>query len=345
MSNFEIISFRGIDENNHFLQLQTGLRIQDRNSRPHIHLFLLPGGDVPFMGQDLLKYNLPYCCESIIEKKLPTVKMQDVSWTYSKGAFHNDFVFNTHHQQIKSISFSNSMALHYGVAFDVERYQKCLNDARGFEKATLNGESESRYIGAPEERLVIPVPYHPAQYVMMKQESDNHRIVYANPEQFIKFWFQQTLRQQKVQNLTQLKAKYLENAKRMNGDSNPIAPFHTTFEDSVSYIRPAGGYPYPDFPAQVSYLPPQNASSDTRNSLKNYFKLFVQNKNPTLPQSNLEEIGFTNGRHRILNLYNCGAPFLPFSMYICDNTNAFEEKYGWQGEISTKRSLEQTLDL
>ncbi|MCF8496588.1 MAG: hypothetical protein K9G62_07980 [Alphaproteobacteria bacterium] len=314
MTDIKTITYPGYDVGRHPTLRSCGILENTRNGKPYIQIFQTQGTD----AHDLL-IRAPMICAAVLKQVRPSENLDSVEWGYSAGSSHTDISFESRHGHVTGMTLNNHLITRIGHAQPLEKYQAALNDPRGFMHG-LN-EEDPLFQGSPVHRVVVPLPKHPAGYIALKPpERENREVVFADPEKLIEFWANQTLRENKAQNMDNLVHIYNENKKYMPGDDNPIAPFHSTIEESLSHLSPEIGYP--DTPPMASFWPAPSPSKKSSILSGLFYK----------ESSRPNEIAFTNGRHRTLNLYKAGAPFVPIDMYTHEYTEEFRRKFEWKGE-------------
>lgn len=207
----EIINFESIDGNNNPVTGTCGLHITENvNGKPHLHLFMLP--DVPDSrrGDDLFDFNLANVCTNILAERFPGRRIQDAQWQYTKGPFTSKIDFEEQHGLVNRVYFSNGMIQRHGFAIPLEAYEAALIAPEGFKKAICGKSASNIFEGSPETVLLVPVPLHPARFIMMHPNnySNTHAIVLADAEKFMSSWFQQMLRKSQGTNLDDLRRKH-----------------------------------------------------------------------------------------------------------------------------------------
>ena len=177
--------------------------------------------------------------------------------------------------------------------------------------------------------IIVPLPKHPDKHHIIESAYHNledYKIVLADSEKFMAYWIEQIKEKYCCETMDDLERFY--EAQPSKGDDTAFPPFHTSIHDSIKHVSPHIGYP--DVTAIMNFS--RFEWIEKRSWIEKLIKPFDQ---PRL--RSMDQIGFTNGRHRTLNMYKLGAPFLPFTMSSTyENNTVFEQRFGWRGNSSEK---------
>lgn len=306
------------------LSYDIGMRVTNAADKPTIDLFSIDANHDAGSVHDSA-YTL---CQHIIDDHFPDRKVTDFNWTYSESAARTNIIFSEQHGQITGIKLDNAMAGRYGFHTKLENYERALQTDDPI-KFLSDGHPE-RYKGGQIERVIVPLPLHPAKAILMEPDlhGDQHRIVLADPAKTLDLMIRDAYHQTGLKTLKQLERYY--NAQPMKGDDTAFPPFHTSVQEAIDNIKPQLGYPR-DM-GRAAYFKPDpdylNEASAETSGLGGWLKIKLgQAFKPPAPES----LEFVNGRHRTLNLIKLGAPYVPLLMHKADPTDAFEAAYGWRG--------------
>ncbi len=161
--------------------------------------------------------------------------------------------------------------------------------------------------------MIVPVPHHPTGFYTLSDQHNYETLVLADAVKLKDHWIKQSLAMHECDTLTQLATLYNRNATFMSGDDNPIAPLHADTKTCISFMKE---------------------------------RLFMHSQE--MPRMNFSEarsnLKFVNGRHRTINLINCGAPFIPALLSSnAQNVAAFKEKFEWVPQQHESAFLRTTL--
>lgn len=298
MKNIQVINVEDCDLSNNEIQRKLGVYISSQDDSPHIHIFEVGKG---IMARAHFAFAAPYIGLQILKKYLPEKELSDVRWTYTSGAAHTDFSFKKTHGEISEVFFTNSCPLDLTMPKSIEEYQNLLSHPQT--GVATNDENDIFYRG-PQKNVIVPIPKHKHGFHVLRHPEQimrDHCLVLVDPKKFMKHWLTQAFKEANVHDIDGLRKEYEAASKLMSDDDNPIAQLHSPIEKSLEYIQ----LRYPNEPAHISF--------------------WTRNYEPEGKTS------FVNGRHRTINFYNAGAPFLPFLMYKSDTTVVFKEKFEWHG--------------
>ncbi len=272
-----------------------GVYLSNEENTPHIHLF-----EVERRTGRNFTFSAPKICSDILKAYLPEKQLYEVDWTYTTGGAHTDFSFKTTHGEISGIHFTNAFPTNIRTPLSIDRCSEFFSHPQ---TGCAQNEPKSIWHSGPLDLMIVPIPKHKEKFIVLRDPymSADHQTILANPNKFIHAWLTQSFMNANVNDLNGLTAEYAKNARFMSGDDNPIAPLHSSVEESLTHLRPEGWYPHES--AMISYQPARSGG----------------------------KINFTNGRHRTINFFNAGAPFLPFFMYKGERTDKFAEEFEWQG--------------
>lgn len=324
MTNIAQIDYMSIDTTGEAVSRSCGALFSNRD-KLSCHLFQTEGNDA---GHLLAR--APAICAQIINNiGFDDTPLDAMGWTYTAGASATAIIFERTHGQITGMTLTDDMVTRIGCSRPADVYARMFDDPKGFIHA-LNGD-DTRFKGRPAYRVVVPIPHHPAGYIAMKPTSDRFNgdasrvTVLADPEKLMQLWITQTLRETGLKTVEQLATAHAENARIMTGDDNSIPPFHSTREKSVAELDPLKGYPN-DLP-MVSFRPVGTLKGG---GLSGIFA--------GVPRQH-DELGITNGRHRMINLLKAGAPFIPLDMPNDEDTQAFRQRFEWRGAVAAPQAL------
>jgi hypothetical protein len=328
MPGIQIIEYESVDQDNNPVARVCGLQVTENGSdMPHLHLFMLPFKPGSSEGDDLLDYNIANVCADILAKRFPKLRISQPAWQYTKGPYTSDIKFKEQHGFVTGIDFSNSLIMNRGFAKSFEAYEEALA-APSFGHAICKGGDSTLFKGPRASLMIVPVPEHPAKYLIIKPGPNNgtHKIVLADAESFMENWVHQAMRKNHAHTYADLQLKHAD-------------PFHyeRTTEDSIHHIRAHRPYQA----AQFGYaaVPPPNRLPKLLEKASDFVKKF------SLAQQPIPTFGFEEGMHRTLDMYVLGAPFLPLEMRKGTETEKFEREFGWQGHRTPHQALQKTYDV
>jgi hypothetical protein len=305
------------------LEIDIGLLVKNNGKKQKIRLFSL---DKSKNGADLS--NTAYkLCTSIVKKHFPDQKITDFDWEFNASAAVTDIDFETKHGVVVGVHFSNEFAAtHSCFHSSLENYQKAVDSPLDTSTFLSNGHPE-RYLTEPTSRTLVHLPNHPAGSLLLSKPHyeqeylEHYEIVLVDADKAIEFWTEQEKTRFGCLSAEGLKYRY--DREPLKGDDVAFPPFHTSIEDSINHILPGMGYP-PDLP-QAGFAikdPPKD-----RGGVIGLVEKWASAKKPHIP----EEILFQNGRHRSVNMHRCGAPYIPFLMPKCEETETFKGRFEWKG--------------
>ncbi len=239
-----------------------------------------------------LEQQIPSICQGILAEYHPDKNLQDIKWTYTAGGGHSDLIFDQCNGLATTMTISNDAVLEpYCCAYEIETYEAALNDPRGLETALLDGypeEALSSFSRDPIVRYLAYTPNHDTQKIHVLKAAyerflEDNPVVFVDSQKFISYWKQQCTPKEPEEGLiSKLKEKFFDMVEQKKGycdiDSDDNVLLSSTLEKSLKHRIPN------DMACGVSL--------DHNNNIR-----------------------FTNGRHRTVNLANLGAPFIPVQTY------------------------------
>ncbi len=323
-----------------------GMRVDDSaDGKPKIQLFSISH------PMDVASFEDSFyaVCEGVINDHFPDQDITDFDWEFNASAARTDIHFDTQHGVITNAHFTNGFALRNSFfQTRIESYENALSDPENYTNILSDGHPE-RYEGAPITRVIVPLPEHPAGHIAMEPthmsglESDDHKLVLVDTN---KLWDQliaQTMHNHGLKSMDDVRQRY--DAEPSKGDDVAFPPFHCTTEESIAHISPHKGYPGETPYASLHITPPETMQDKPNGWIEKLESLINRWTDNANPQPLAENIEFTNGRHRTLNMMKLGAPYVPMTVHKGDNADILEEKFGWKGNQKVSPEITNTHDL
>lgn len=303
-----------------------GLYIEKETEKPSIHLFEI---ETNYSLAPFHRSVFKICSELANSIDLDKTVM-DFNWSYTASGGHTDVQFHEQGKYITGVTFPNSFPVRHPFTSTIERYQKALNTPDKFIDF-LSDRHPERYKGSPLYRVIVSLPKHPDRHHIIEptyDDMEDYKIILVDSERFMSYWIDQEKTIHRCKTMEELKFVY--DAQPLKGDDSAFPPFHTGIDEAIKYVSPHIGYP--DKTSIATFLkleqPPQKSEPSWLEKITNTF-----NK-PKEPIPTLEDkISFTNGRHRILNMYILGAPYIPMTISTYENSHIeFEKRFGWKNQ-------------
>ena len=274
-----------------------GIVIGGTNKRPSIHLFEISENEgVPISG------NIFQGCREIRDRIFPGVQMDNIDWRLTKSLYDTPIKFSERNGWITKVSLERGMDMGNYFKMPISDYEEALNDRAGLEYNLTGGRDFS---GNPLTLYPVALPKHPDGYMLFKRNYevphmvDDYEVVLASSEKLLSAW------------------------KRQTGSFEPLLEkFNLSSEDELRQQNWATGYD--------SVL----LSSPVKDSLEHMWGQDSENA-PDMPHLSFgrytdHTLGFVNGRHRLFNAMNAGAPYVPVELHRDEDVRYFKDRFQWK---------------
>lgn len=255
----------------------------------HVHLM-----DVYENAGPELHDNLVAVCRDIRDQYQPEAKLSEISWRLTAGIEDSEFSIKERGGIVTRIDFEHGFRMLHKPPFS--QYEEAFEDERGFDAALTSGHG---YMGGSSVTLVpVTLPHKNGATQFFKCRDSAEDVVIADSAKLLAAWKAQT----------PSLAKTVKNL----GSS----------EESIRKAKWGSGY-------DAVLL-----SSPLEDSLRH---IFINNaafaadmaKISFNTKRGMEPIAFSNGRHRLFNAINAGAPFVPVEIPAEDGREAFKKAFEW----------------
>ncbi|ABD79456.1 hypothetical protein [Saccharophagus degradans] len=278
-----------------------GLYVEESIKRRVVHLFAIVQDFevVPFRTSAFK------VCTQIARSLNSSSSVLDFDWTFTASGGRSDILFHQQSGYVTGVSFSNSLPVEKPYFHQtIERYNEALNSRYDMLDVLSDGHQE-HYLGPPKRMMIIPLPLHPEKHHVMNAAyflDEKYKVILVNTHEFISYWIEQEKERHSCGSIEALKEIY--DAQDFKGDDSILPPFHTTLEESIYFVRPE--FEQPDETAILKYM-------------------FVA--------GNAYRIRFVNGRHRTVNFFKLGAPFIPLTVEKDVTFEEFKRRFEWRKGI------------
>ncbi len=273
----------------------------DMNEGPQIHIFDIQENKGAVATQNILGVAM-----AVRDAFLPLHGLKDIKWQLVKGAIKTPVQFYEQNGLCYRIDFKDS-GPNEGILFNrltTNPLSEYLEKSKQKGIKETFAQSSSLYRGGLLSIYPVHVPQDEAAYIYLRQVytsphmRDGWKVVIADAQKVLELWRSQT--------------KDLETTLKNLGLTwkKAIETEWTTGEDPI--------------------LLNMSLASSLEN-LRGH-RLTVKHELPHLnyrPEFDMP-LSHTNGRHRLFNMINCGAPFVPLEMEATANTELFKERFGWR---------------
>lgn len=233
-------------------------------------------------------------CSAIRDQLFPDLRLQDIEWRLTKSIFDTKIRFEEVQGWPVSVQLDHEIDFGASFKFPLSSYENALLSADGFEHYLTSGHGFSER--PPLHIVPVPLNAHPRGYMLFKREREGDaygnmvRVVLADAQKIHSFW-----RDQAGEPKSLSKGFNYNYRQQDTGDDSVL--LNCSLESSLQYL---------------------NNQSATRM------------KDMTYISFSDGELSFINGRHRLFNAINAGAPFVPVEIDIHSGFDKFTEKFEWK---------------
>ncbi len=242
-------------------------------------------------------YNAPTICQKIIEQIGLGISIHDVEWTYTAAPVCSKLEFEALNGLAVKMKFDNGeVANTYFGNQPLDYYEKALNDSREF-KVVLQEKFPNSLINTYEPiiKYLAHTPGLSKKIHFLERPYKNlpfsdYPVVLIDTKSFIDYWKYQC----GFYMLQRIKTLF-------RGKVNSVSIKDDDRELLKSSKKTSSKYIIPREMANVGYI-----------------NINIENR-----------LRFTNGRHRVVNLANAGAPFIPIQT-TKEELKAIRELFEWE---------------
>ena len=238
-------------------------------------------------------------CRDVRDQYQPGAKLSDISWRLTSGIEDSNFTIQERGNLATRIDFEHGFHLFHKPPFS--SYEKAFVDPRGFDAAMTSGHGYM--CGDPVTIVPLMLPHKNNQTQYFKSRNAGDDIVIGDSAKLLSAWKEQTPPLPKV--LHSLNISEQDIRKTKWGSGYDAVLLSSPLEDSLTHIF-INNATMPTEMAQISF--------------------------------GRGEIAFLNGRHRLFNAINAGAPFVPVEIAAENGKSAFQKAFEWDPEAPRGRA-------
>lgn len=290
----DLITFDAQERDGEMIESVCGIIVTAGADKPHIHLFEIEENTgVPISG------NIFQGCSAIRDQLFPDLRLQDIEWRLTKSIFDTKVEFEEVQGWPISVRLDHEIDFGPYHKFPTASYENALSSPHGFEDYLTSGYG---FRGRPPLHIVpVPLEAHPLGYMLFKREREGDaydnkvRLVLADAQKIHDFWRDQA------------------------GNIDPLCKKFNISYEQIKKVSWGTGYDAVllscSLDSSIRYLNNQSAT---------------RMKDMTYISYSGDELSFINGRHRLFNAINAGAPFVPVEIDIRSGFDKFKEKFEWK---------------
>ena len=303
MTGIQIITFD--KENEAFC----GVVAEQHGARPCLHILELAENKAAPLNQTFLQG-----CQSLRDQFFPHLGMDQIDWTYTNGICHSDISFEEQAGAVTKITLNGNHLGGRNFKTPLKFYNDALASPDGFEHGMTSGHGFIR--GGVSEIYPVPVAGIPNNTLYFKPNQYNGMTtVLVDAKKFVTAWREQELSH--IRKHTAAKEQQSSTASRLKS-------IFTRAHDNMHEIDPDLDNRIQDFKLFESSVARSREEIWKNTSLENPMPTAFLNFDPANPNG---AIAFSNGRHRVFNMANLGAPYI--AVEVNGNVDAFREKFAW----------------
>ncbi|PZO86608.1 MAG: hypothetical protein DI626_06085 [Micavibrio aeruginosavorus] len=299
MSNINVFEFSPAAPETKHVASVCGIHVSP--SGPYIHLF-----EIEENAGGLVSENILTAAKAARDYFFPNHGLSDINWQFVKGPWITPVTFNEKNGLCTKITFQNG-SVHDGIRFNrmlrgsVENYETMIGNKSVIETFA---QGDKLYEGGSREFYPVLTPDAPGGNLYYKAtfDSDHMRndfeIIIADSTKVRALWERQSTTLE--QTLCTLKKTWEEVNKETWATGYDAILHQSSRETSAQHLRGS-------IIGRAIEMP--------------YISYGLNRERP---------LQFSNGRHRLFNPINCGAPFVPVEMYKTEGTEIFKEICGWK---------------
>lgn len=286
-----------------------GVVAEHHGARPCLHLLELAENKATPLNEMFLQG-----CQSLRDQFFPHLGMNQIDWTYTNGICHSDISFEEQGGAVTRIHLNGNHLGGRGFKLPLKFYNDALASPDGFEHELTSGHGFIR--GGVSDIYPVPVSGVPQNTLYFKpNQYEGMTTILVDAKKFVAAWREQESAyirkhtaakdhgQGKAQRLMNLFTRAHDNSSVSDADLEGRIHDFKLFESSVARSREEiWKNTSPDRPMPTAFL----------------------NYDPANPHG---AIAFMNGRHRVFNTANLGAPYM--AVEVSGDIAAFHEKFAW----------------
>lgn len=318
MTGIQIITFD--KENEAFC----GVVAEQHGARPCLHILELAENKAAPLNQTFLQG-----CQSLRDQFFPHLGMDQIDWTYTNGICHSDISFEEQAGAVAKITLNGNHLGGRNFKTPLKFYNDALACPDGFEHGMTSGHGFIR--GGVSEIYPVPVSGIPNDTLYFKpNQYDGMTTVLVDAKKFVAAWREQ-------------ESSYIRkhsSAKEQRGNAaSTLRSLFTRAHDNTPEIGADLESRIHDFKLFESSIARSREEIWKNTRLENPMPTAFLNFDPANPNG---AISFSNGRHRVFNAANLGAPYI--AVDVNGDVDSFRKKFAWVApEIQTAPTPHQSV--
>lgn len=251
-------------------------------------------------------------CQALRDHFYPHLGMDQIDWTYTNGICHSDMSFEQQNGIVTKIDLNGTHLGGRNFKLPLKFYNDALASPDGFEHALTSGHGFIR--GGVSAVYPVPVAGVPNNTLYFKpNQYDGMTTILVDAKKFVSAW-----RDQEETYIRKHSALQAHDGSR----KNVLTRLFTRAHDNAQQADPDLDGRIQDFKLFESTKSRSREEIWKNTSPEHPMPTAFLNFDPADPNG---AIAFTNGRHRVFNAANLGAPYI--AMEISGNVESFRERF------------------
>lgn len=289
-----------------------GVVAEQHGARPCLHILELAENKAAPLNESFLQG-----CQALRDQFFPHLGMGQIDWTYTNGICHSDVSFEEHAGAVTKINLNGNHLGGRNFKLPQKFYNDALASPDGFEHELTSGHGFIR--GGVSDIYPVPVAGVPNNTLYFKpNQYEGMTTVLVDAKKFVAAW-----REQEASHIRKHTAAKEQEGR---GPSRMLRGLFARAHDNMPEADPDLDGRIHDFKLFDSSVARSRDAIWKNTSPEHPMPTAFLNFDPANPHG---AIAFLNGRHRVFNTANLGAPYI--AIEVDGDVNTFRQRFEWSG--------------